>query len=290
MNTRARSGFEIQGHRGARGLFPENTLEGFGATIALGVRVLELDIAVTADGVPVVFHDVALNPDIVRGADGTFVTPPGPPIVSLTLADLDAFDVGRLRPGSAYAAKYPEQTPHDGALIPTLKEVFSLTVPAGARVDAELKTLPGHPELTVPPDAMAAFVIAVAEAAGAMDFLDIRSFDWRGLRATRALRPNLPLTFLTNAKSAADRPLWWDCDWTGSVPAAIAAEAPGATWAPEFDTLTPDAIVEAHALGLRVVPWTVNDVADMARLREWGADGICTDRPDVALTWLASDD
>ena len=66
-------GFELQGHRGARGLFPENTLEGFVATVALGVDAIELDIAVTADLVPVVFHDVALNGDITRGPDGEWL-------------------------------------------------------------------------------------------------------------------------------------------------------------------------------------------------------------------------
>src|SRR5579871_4408811 len=90
--AQARSGFEIQGHRGARGLFPENTLEGFARTLALGVRVIELDVGVTADGVAVVFHDVALNGDIARGRGGEWGVRGETLIRALRLADLAQFD------------------------------------------------------------------------------------------------------------------------------------------------------------------------------------------------------
>ena len=160
--------FEIQGHRGARGLFPENTLDGFRATIACGVDAVELDIALTRDGVPVVFHDVAINPAIARGADGKWIAAPGPTIAALTLSELAQFNVGRLRPGSLYASRYPDQAPYDHAGIPTLAEVFAIAVSAGVRVDAELKTLPAEPERTAPPKTMAQAVIAVAKDAGAM--------------------------------------------------------------------------------------------------------------------------
>ena len=156
--------FELQGHRGARGLFPENTLEGFVAAVALGVDAIELDVGVTADGVPVVFHDVALHGDIVRGPDGAWLAGEGPLLRSLTLAELARYDVGRLRPGSRYAAAHPEQVPCDGARVPTLREVFAAT--GSVRIDAELKTLPDRPEATVPPAAMAELVLAVAAACG----------------------------------------------------------------------------------------------------------------------------
>jgi glycerophosphoryl diester phosphodiesterase len=134
--------FELQGHRGARGLFPENTLEGFAATLAMGIRSLELDVSVTADDVAVVTHDPILNPDIARGPDGAWLSGPGPAIRSLTFAELRRYDVGRLRPGSRIAGLHPRQQPHDGARIPTLADVFALTAATGARVDAEIKTLP----------------------------------------------------------------------------------------------------------------------------------------------------
>jgi len=280
-------GFELQGHRGARGLFPENTVRGFVATVALGVDAIELDVAVTADGVPVVFHDVALQGDIVRGPDGAWLAGEGPLIRSLTLAGLARFDVGRLRPGSAYAAAYAAQVPCDGARVPTLRETFDAT--GSVRIDAELKTEPARPEATVSPAEMADLVLAVAGEA--LDRLDVRSFDWRGLRHVRARRPGLGLTFLTNAATVAEAALWWDGptpgDFGGSVPRAVAAEMAGACWAPGYRDLELAQVREAQALGLRVVPWTVNDPADMARFIAWGVDGICTDRPDLARQVMA---
>jgi glycerophosphoryl diester phosphodiesterase len=282
-------GFEIQGHRGARGLFPENTVEGFRAVIGLGVQIVELDIGVTSDGVPVVFHDVALSPDIVREPSGAWITTPTP-ILRLSRAQLSKYDVGRLRPQSDYAARYPDQSPHDGARIPALADVFAITVPAGVRVDAELKTLPSAPGLTVSPDAMAESVLAVAALAGATGLLDVRSFDWRGLRATAARDPGIPLTFLTSPQTSADPDLWWGRSMDGSLPRTIAAERPASTWAPELGSFDRAAIDEAHALGLRVVPWTVNAPDAMRRMIEWGADGFCTDRPDTAFAVIGTSD
>jgi glycerophosphoryl diester phosphodiesterase len=282
-------GFELQGHRGARGLFPENTIEGFAAAVALGVDAVELDVAVTADGVPVVFHDAALSGDIVRGPDGAWLAGQGPLVRSLTLAELARFDVGRLRPGSRYAAAHPKQVARDGARVPTLQAVFEAIT--GARIDAELKTLPDRPDATVPPAEMAEHALAVAAACDALGRLDVRSFDWRGLRHVRAACPGVALTFLTSARTVMQARLWWDgprpADFGGSVARAVAAESPAACWAPEHRTLHEEEVREAQSLGLRVVPWTVNEVADIGRLIAWGVDGICTDRPDLALQAMA---
>src|SRR3954452_24727585 len=87
---------DIRGHRGARGLFPENTLEGFLAAAALGVTAFELDVGMTADGVVVVSHDLALNPDLTRDATGAWLDGKGPLIQSLIYKQLQSYDVGRL--------------------------------------------------------------------------------------------------------------------------------------------------------------------------------------------------
>src|SRR4051812_6436652 len=106
---------DIQGHRGARGLFPENTLEGFLAAAELGVTAFELDVGMTSDGVVVVNHDPALDPDIVRDPSGAWLSERGPTIWSLTFAELSRYDVGRLRPGSRPATRFQDQQPRDGA-------------------------------------------------------------------------------------------------------------------------------------------------------------------------------
>src|SRR5262252_154890 len=109
---------ELHGHRGARGLFPENTMAGFAGALRIGVDALELDVCVTADDVVVVTHDPRLNADITRDRNGAFLSGSTRAIRSLLAAELSVYDVGRIRPGSAYAAEYPDQVPHDGAGIP----------------------------------------------------------------------------------------------------------------------------------------------------------------------------
>src|SRR5882724_4143706 len=114
----AAQAFDLQGHRGARGLAPENTLEAFALALSIGVSTLELDLAMTKDDVLVVSHDRRLNPDHTRGPDGQFLGREGPPIRALTAAEVQRYDVGRLKPGTPYAASLPEQRPVDGARIP----------------------------------------------------------------------------------------------------------------------------------------------------------------------------
>jgi glycerophosphoryl diester phosphodiesterase len=278
----------IIGHRGARGLFPENTLEGFAATLALGIDTLELDVALTADGVVVVTHDPVLNPNLTRDANGAWLEAPTPLLRRLRAADLSAYDVGRLRPGTAYSALYPDQSPRDGACIPTLDAVLRLNRPAQFVI--ELKTLPGEPGRTASGPELADAVLATADAAYATPRVTVEGFDWRGPRHLRRARPDVRLAWLTRAETVRDAATWWDgpvpADFGGSVPRAVAAEG-GPVWAPDHNDLTDVLVCEAHALGLQVIPWTVNDPADMRRLIGWGVDGLVTDRPDRARAVVA---
>jgi glycerophosphoryl diester phosphodiesterase len=273
---------DIQGHRGARALFPENTLEGFRAAAALGVDAFELDVAMTADSVVVVSHDPALNPDITRDASGAWLTARGPTIHALTRAALSGYDVGRIRPGSPLSLQFPDQTPNDCARIPTLTDV--LTALPRARFTIEVKTHPAHPDWTATPAALADATLSVIDAAGAASRIVMESFDWRVQRHVRKIRPDIRLAWLTRSETVRDAALWWDAaHTTASVPARVAAEG-GPIWAPDHTDLTEIQIREAHALGLLVLPWTVNQPEDISRLIAWGVDGLISDRPDLALT------
>lgn len=273
----------VVGHRGARGLYPENTLAGFIGALALGVDALELDVALTADGVVVVSHDAALNPNLTRDAAGAWLDGPGPLIRLLSAAEFAAYDVGRLRPGTDYAALFPEQSPRDGERIPHLANV--LRIGNDTNFIIELKTFPGDPGRSASGPELAEAVAAVADAAGVASRITVEGFDWRGPRHLRRVRPDLRLAWLTRAETVRDAVLWWDgphpADFGGSVPRAVAAEG-GPVWAPDCSDLTQDQVDEAHALGLAVIPWTVNDLKDVARLIGWNVDGIVTDRPDQA--------
>ena len=292
---------EIQGHRGARGLLPENTIPAFERAIELGVDTLELDLGVTRDGVPVVHHDRGLDPDRTRNADGTWLAPPGPFLNSLDLATLSAFDVGRAAPGSKVAERFPEQVPREGARIPSLAEVLALGRRPGAekiRFNIETKVTPLAPEETVAPGAFASAVVSVLQTEGMLERTDLQSFDWRVLHEVRRLAPGISTICLTaeqrwmnNILRGRPGPSPWNAgldlaDFDGSVP-RLAKAAGCVVWSPYFRDVSEEALTEAHALGLRVVVWTVNDVDDMLALARMGVDGIITDYPDRAVDALA---
>lgn len=293
---------EVQGHRGARGLWPENTLAAFAGALELGVSALELDCAVTRDGVVVVSHDPELNPDLTRRADGRFLTHTGPRIFGLTYRELQAYDVGRLRPGSVYAARFPDQQPVDGERIPRLADVLALARTRGegrVRVAIEVKTFPEQAELTAAPEVFAAALRQEVEATGTLAMVSIMAFDWRVLAAVQRLLPEAPTVALTEEQSGEDtvrigapRPSPWlggldPARFGNSVVRLVKATGAG-TWGPDYQDLNARRIAQAHELGLRVVPWTVNATADMERLLELGVDGMTSDRPDVLRELLES--
>ena len=272
---------EVLGHRGARGLFPENTVEGFLAASSMGVEAFELDVGMTADGVVVVHHDLAPDADIARDASGAWISGSEPAIHAMTYLELGQYDVGRFRPGSPSAQRFPDQVPKDGARIPTLASVLA-ALPA-ARFLIEIKTDPGRPDHTASAAVLADATLGIVDNAGASSRVTIEAFDWRVQRHVRRVRPDIRLAWLTSAESVRHTGLWWDgLGLPQSVPAAVANEG-GPIWAPDYTALTEAQIQEAHSLGLTVLTWTVNRPADMRRLIGWGVDGLITDRPDLAM-------
>ncbi len=288
------AGFDLQGHRGARGLLPENTLPAFQRALELGVTTLELDVAVTRDGVLVISHDTALNPDHTRDATGRFLEARGPAIRALSWSELQAYDVGRLKPGTDYARQFPDQQPVDGARIPRLADLFALVRRAGddkVRFDIETKLDPGKPDESPEPGAFARALVAEIRGAGMSARSVVQSFDWRTLQAVQKIAPEIPTAYLSLQRRfdniGAGRPE--GSAWTagfqyrdyGSVPKMVKA-AGGRIWSAYYDDLSPALLAEAKALGLQVLAWTVNDPAAMDRLVGQGVDGLITDRPDLA--------
>lgn len=285
--------FDLQAHRGCRGLLPENTLAGFEHALRLGVTTLELDIAITADGVPVISHDPALNPAITRDAKGQWLTERGPLIRSLSLAQVQSYDVGRINPSSRYARDFPNQEPRDGQRIPTLASLFQLVKELGAdqvRFDIETKVNPHAPEATLPPEDFVRVLLGAIREAGMVNRVMVQSFDWRTLEILHRVEPAIRTTYLSMASDNFHtlRDGSWNAghrlaDHGGSVPRLVRAAAGdhgGSIWAPFHGNLTPETLKEAQALKLVVIPWTVNQPEVMQRLIDWGVDGIITDYPD----------
>ncbi len=287
--------FDLQAHRGGRGLAPENTLSAFSHALNLGVTTLELDTVLTADGVVVISHDAVLNPNLTRGPDGQWLEGPGPAIRTLTLAQLKQFDVGRLKPGTRYAQGQPEQRPVDGERIPTLDELFALVKQRGdtqVRFNIETKVSPLQPEWTPEPQAFVEAVLAVVRQHGLEQRVTLQSFDWRTLQAARQLAPYLPRVHLSSQQSWGNNLA--DPRWTGglnladhrSVPRLVRA-AGGMVWSPYFGDVTEALVKEAQALGLPVVVWTVNEPAQIDAMLALGVDGIISDRPDRVRAAMA---
>jgi len=289
--------FDLQGHRGTRGLAPENTMAAFRRALEFGVTTLETDMGVTKDDVVVISHEPALYPPLVR-VDGAWLKEPGPPIRMLTYAELSRYDIGRTDPATPYGKNFPEQRAADGERFPTLDQVLALAKSAGVRVNIETKITPTSGATVADPESFAKLVVERVAAAGMEKRATVQSFDWRTLAAVRRLNPAIETVCLTNEGGPNDTvaprdgvPSPWFGglkldDYRGSVPALVAA-AGCAAWSPNFQSLTRERLADAKARGLRVVTWTVNAPADMARLVDWGVDGLISDYPDRARKVLA---
>ena len=287
--------FDLQGHRGARGLAPENTLTGFTRALEIGVSTLELDIGVTRDGVVVVHHDTQLNPDIARNLSGAWLAAPTPRLRDLTWAEVAEYNVGRIRPGTDYAARHPDQAARDGETIPRLADLFALVAKHGDTrtcFNIETKLDPNRPDDTIGPEAMVGALLGVIAEHQMEARVTIQSFDWRTLKLVQARAPHIPTVYLS-----AQRPNFNTIDrnglWTAgmqpekfaSLPAMVQA-AGGAAWSPHFEDLTPALLRDAQARGLKVLPWSVNRRDDIGRLIDMGVDGLITDRPDLGAAAL----
>jgi len=294
-------GFDLQGHRGARGLAPENTLTAFMKALDLGVTTLELDVGVSKDGVAVIYHDRTLNPDITRDASGQWLNGRGPRLRDLTFDELQRYDVGRIRPGTGYASTYWMQEGADGERIPALGALFAIVEARGVRdvhFNIETKLSPLAPEETWKPETMVRAILREVRRYGLESRVTIQSFDWRTLAIVAREAPQVQRAYLTSQQTGLDtvergRPgasPWLnglDADDHASVPRLVRAVG-GWIWSPNFRDLTLAQVEEARELGLTVIPWTVNDWADLQRMMDLRVDGLITDYPDRARLVIES--
>jgi len=284
--------FDLEGHRGARGLAPENTLAAFRRAIEIGVTTIETDVGVTKDLVPVISHNPNLVPELVRDATGQWLSAPGPSIHSLTLDALRRYDIGRTNPATKYARDFPEQRASEGERFPTLRELLQLVAnaPSPVRLNIETKLTPDNAGDTVDAATFVRLILDEVRAAKLTGRVTIQSFDWRTLVLVKQLAPEVRTSCLTiesggmnTMARGTDRKSPWHAGLDDaryrSVPALVAAAGCG-TWSMFWRNLTPAALADAHALGLTVLPWTVDAPGDMERLIEMGVDGLITDYPD----------
>jgi glycerophosphoryl diester phosphodiesterase len=265
------------------GLWPSNSLEGALRCLAEPIDGIEIDVQMTADGHVVAHHDYHLSRHATR-LDGAWLEGRGPALKTLTLAELERYDVGALRPGSDYAARYPHRMSADVVRIPTLPRLLeALRASQGPRrlIYIEVKTDPQDPDASPDPGVVTEAVIAAVEASDWMAQSKIIAFDWRVLRLSRERNPTIATAHLTIPASLANgvKPLpdgdspWTDgCDprrHGGSDLAAIKAHG-GMEWSPYFTDVTPERMDEARDLGLRVGPWGLSAAEDIDRMLNLG--------------------
>lgn len=243
-------------------------------------------------------HDPRLNPDLTRGPDGQWIAAPGPTVRSLTRAELERYDIGRINPASRYASQFAQQKPVDGERFPTLAALYAMAGP-NVRFNIETKLDPAKPDDTLDPAQFTRVVVDAIRAANAVERTTLQSFDWRILLEARRIAPEIKtacLSIESNNMDTVRRTTGQPSAWlggldlaaeSGSLPRLVKA-AGCSVWSPFWRNVTADNVKEAHALGLKVVPWTVNTPTDMAALIDLGVDGLITDYPDRAQPVLAA--
>ncbi|MCV7395834.1 glycerophosphodiester phosphodiesterase [Mycobacterium paraseoulense] len=275
--------FDLQAHRGGRGEATEESLRAFSKSIELGVSTLELDINVTRDGQPLVWHDPTIDADKCADTAPAFAGDPQYPYVGklvheLTLSQIRTLDCGRR------LAEFPDAEVVRGNKIAILPEVFALadSYRAAVRYNIEMKVAADKPGTSADPQQFVDVILAAVRSAGEVDRVEIQSFDWRTLQMVHSDEPSIPLVALYNEDTWVPGSPWL----AGENAAAIGDPMIGARLvgadivSPRYQLVTGAPFVDhAHSLGLKVIPWTVDDAATMREQIADGVDGIITDYP-----------
>lgn len=269
--------FDVQGHRGARGLMPENTVPAFLLALDSGVTTIELDLAVTKDKQLVVSHEPWMSAAICLNPDGKSIKEKDEKkynIFKMTYDQVRQWDCG---------SKVNEKFLNQNKMIvskPLLRDVIiavedHIKSYTQYEVDynIEIKSEPeGDNRFHPKPEEFSDLVCEFIDQYLPMERVIIQSFDFRVLRYVHKKYPKLRLAVLIDNLHSIKE----NIQALGFTPSI---------YSPDFTLLSQDEIKTCHRLKMRVIPWTVNEEKDMIELKEWGADGIITDYPDRARKW-----
>jgi glycerophosphoryl diester phosphodiesterase len=275
--------FDLQGHRGCRGLMPENTVPAFLKALDLGVNTLEMDVVISKDNQVVVSHDPYFN-------SAFSITPDNKPVAksdqkNLVLYKMDYAEIKRYDVGSLGNLAYPEQQK-----LKTYKPLLSEVIEQAEAYrkarnfpsfsyNIEIKSEPSEYTKSQPEPAtfcdLVQTTIKTCLPNDQLNRVTIQSFDFTILKqwkqgASQGKYPNVRLSALVENLRSAEK----NIEKLGFKPDI---------YSPYFRLLSKDKINRLHQQGIKVIPWTVNQRNDMTRLKKWGVDGLITDYPDRAI-------
>lgn len=279
----------IVGHRGARGVLPENSIEGFKFALSIGIGLIEFDVVLTRDEVPVITHNHRLHGSRIRRPDGRFLDGEEPKVASLQMEEIQQFDIGRLNINTVYGQSFPYQIQMDGVRIPKLADLFQLISKPkyqGANLMLELKSDPDLVADDAVRERIVAVVINHVREAGLSARTILHSFDWKLLAKCKRQAPDMPTSFLTRMKNNTDevgedssRLVTPDFDDTFDPVPDQVKRAGGSLWCPYYRDITNEDLARARELGLCVAVWTVNEIGDIDAMIDLRVDAIVTDYP-----------
>ena len=277
---------KIYGHRGARGVLPENTLESFKYLFENNIYAYETDILISKDFIPVITHDFRLDPSYTKDINDNWIEDENIKIIDLTYDQILQFDVGTLNKLSKYGRKFINQKSLQNQKIPKLSELLKLTsdnIVEDLLINLEIKSTPIEKNLTPEPDEMVKIIIDEVSRSNLEDRIIYSSFDWRVLREIKERDSKIPRAYLT---SGARGKIYDKSPWLDFTPLHNGVELPelikalgGSAWHPNYKDVNKEIIQISHDKGLPVNVWTVNRESDMLRMIDYGVDGIMTDYP-----------
>ncbi len=293
----------VVGHRGARGVLPENSMIGFDFSLSIGVPLLEFDVVLTADDVPVITHNHRLHAPSFRDAKGLFLTGEEPKVSSLTFEQIQQFDIGRLDGHSAYGQRFPDQAQLDGIRVPKLQDLLDLVDDpkyGDAYLMLELKSDPDLAHDALYRRKFVERVLQEVRDKGLSSRAVLHSFDWNLLEECQRQAPDMPSSYLTqlpeNAADVGEDSSKAVCpDFRGrrdEIPNLV-KQAGGSLWCPYYTDVTAENVARAKELGLCVAVWTVNEHEEIDRMIDLRVDAIVSDYPgrvqrhlsDLCMRW-----
>lgn len=267
--------FDKEGHRGCRGLMPENTIPAYLKAIDLGVTTLEMDAVITKDSQVIMSHEPFFNHEITTKPDGSYVTEAEERFLNIyrmNYADIKQFDVG-LKPHPRFPQQQKLKT-----VKPLLKDVIDSVETYSARYgkqplqyNIETKCMPATDDIYHPkPGPFVELLMGVIKEKKIEERVMIQSFDIRSLQYLHEHYPAMKTALLieeTDTKSFA-----LQLKDLGFIPTI---------YSPAYQLVTPLLVKQCHDTGIKIIPWTVNDKTEINRLKNLGVDGIISDYPNL---------